>query len=222
MKLLSIRSARLFCGILILSAQGALNAAVPSTIGYQGRLYDPNNQPIDATITVTFALYSDSSGGTAVWTETQDVVFTNGYFAVKLGSVTPFTSTSFDGSTRFLGVTVGVDAEMTPRAAIASVPYALSAGPDARFGNQTGVAAAGRGRECTLGEILLHAGSVAGAVPANGQILSISSNTALFSLMGTMYGGNGVTTFALPDLRGAAPNGLTYAICMQGIFPARD
>jgi microcystin-dependent protein len=36
----------------------------------------------------------------------------------------------------------------------------------------------------------------------DGQILSISSNTALFSLLGTFYGGNGQTTFALPDLRG--------------------
>jgi microcystin-dependent protein len=36
----------------------------------------------------------------------------------------------------------------------------------------------------------------------NGQILSIASNTALFSLLGTRYGGNGQTTFALPDMRG--------------------
>ena len=39
----------------------------------------------------------------------------------------------------------------------------------------------------------------------SGQILSISQNTALFSLLGTTYGGNGVTTFALPDLRGRTP-----------------
>ena len=36
----------------------------------------------------------------------------------------------------------------------------------------------------------------------SGQILAISQNTALFSLLGTTYGGNGTTTFALPDLRG--------------------
>jgi microcystin-dependent protein len=36
----------------------------------------------------------------------------------------------------------------------------------------------------------------------NGQLLSISQNTALFSLLGTFYGGNGQTTFALPDLQG--------------------
>lgn len=39
----------------------------------------------------------------------------------------------------------------------------------------------------------------------NGQLLSIQQNTALFSLLGTQYGGTGVTTFALPDLRGRTP-----------------
>jgi microcystin-dependent protein len=40
-----------------------------------------------------------------------------------------------------------------------------------------------------------------------GQLLAISSNTALFSLIGTIYGGDGRTTFRLPDLRGRAPIG---------------
>ncbi|MCD1638527.1 tail fiber protein [Pseudomonas stutzeri] len=40
-----------------------------------------------------------------------------------------------------------------------------------------------------------------------GQIMSIAQNTALFSLLGTMYGGNGQTTFGLPDLRGRSPVG---------------
>ncbi|HEY0411983.1 MAG TPA: tail fiber protein [Allosphingosinicella sp.] len=39
----------------------------------------------------------------------------------------------------------------------------------------------------------------------DGQILPISQNTALFSLLGTMYGGNGQSTFALPNLQGAVP-----------------
>lgn len=43
-----------------------------------------------------------------------------------------------------------------------------------------------------------------GWADASGQILSIAQNTALFSLLGTTYGGNGQTTFALPDLRGRA------------------
>lgn len=42
----------------------------------------------------------------------------------------------------------------------------------------------------------------------NGQTLSISSNTALFSILGTTYGGNGQTTFALPNLNGQSPIGV--------------
>jgi microcystin-dependent protein len=41
----------------------------------------------------------------------------------------------------------------------------------------------------------------------NGQIIAIATNTALFSLLGTTYGGNGVQTFALPDFRGRAAVG---------------
>jgi len=41
----------------------------------------------------------------------------------------------------------------------------------------------------------------------NGQLLAIAQNQALFALLGTTYGGNGVTTFALPDLRGRTPIG---------------
>lgn len=59
-----------------------------------------------------------------------------------------------------------------------------------------------------LGEIRLFAGTFAprGYALCNGQLLSISQNTALFSLLGTTYGGNGTTNFALPDLRGRVPN----------------
>jgi len=58
-----------------------------------------------------------------------------------------------------------------------------------------------------LASIILFAGNFAprGWAFCNGQILSIAQNTALFSLLGTTYGGNGQTTFALPDLRGRAP-----------------
>src|SRR5438270_9252815 len=58
-----------------------------------------------------------------------------------------------------------------------------------------------------LGEIRMFGFTFAprGWAMCNGQILSISQNTALFSLLGTTYGGNGQTTFALPDLRGRIP-----------------
>jgi microcystin-dependent protein len=60
-----------------------------------------------------------------------------------------------------------------------------------------------------LASIALFAGNFAprGWAFCAGQIMSIAQNTALFSLLGTTYGGNGQTTFALPDLRGRAPIG---------------
>lgn len=60
-----------------------------------------------------------------------------------------------------------------------------------------------------IGQITLFAGNFAprGWAFCQGQILSIAQNTALFSILGTTYGGNGQTTFALPDLRGRVPVG---------------
>lgn len=53
--------------------------------------------------------------------------------------------------------------------------------------------------------------------------MSISQNTALFSLLGTNFGGDGRTTFALPDLRGASPvPNVDYYIATQGVFPSRE
>jgi microcystin-dependent protein len=53
-----------------------------------------------------------------------------------------------------------------------------------------------------------------GWAQANGQLLPINQNQALFSLVGTTYGGNGTTNFALPNLQGRVPvgvgNGITY------------
>jgi microcystin-dependent protein len=60
-----------------------------------------------------------------------------------------------------------------------------------------------------LAQILLFASNFAirGWQLCNGQIMSIAQNTAVFSLLGTTYGGDGVTTFQLPDLRGRVPIG---------------
>ncbi|WP_019990410.1 phage tail protein [Rudanella lutea] len=60
-----------------------------------------------------------------------------------------------------------------------------------------------------IAQIIMFAGNFAprGWAFCNGQILSIAQNTALFSLLGTTFGGNGQTTFALPDFRGRVPVG---------------
>ncbi|MFL0376501.1 InlB B-repeat-containing protein [Paenibacillus amylolyticus] len=75
-----------------------------------------------------------------------------------------------------------------------------------------------------LGEIRLFPYSAVptGWMPARGQTLSISQNSKLFSLLGIKYGGDGTSTFALPNLTHAAPEGMGYYIAMDGIFPSRD
>ena len=67
--------------------------------------------------------------------------------------------------------------------------------------------AAGSGSEPYLGSISMFAGNFAprGWALADGQLLPISQNQSLFSLLGTTYGGDGRTTFGLPDLRGRTP-----------------
>jgi len=61
--------------------------------------------------------------------------------------------------------------------------------------------------EAFIASIILFGGNFAprGWALCQGQILSIAQNKALFSLLGTTYGGNGQTTFALPDLQGRVP-----------------
>ncbi len=64
--------------------------------------------------------------------------------------------------------------------------------------------AAGAGMDDYLGEIVTVGFNFCprGMMEADGRLLPIAENTALFSLLGTLYGGDGRTTFALPDLRG--------------------
>lgn len=88
------------------------------------------------------------------------------------------------------------------------------------YGANTGNGMDSRGGECVMGTIILSASNRAQGLPARGQVMAISQNTALFSLIGTTYGGNGQTTFQLPDLRPVTPNNMTYYICHEGIYPS--
>lgn len=98
------------------------------------------------------------------------------------------------------------------------------AGTTGIFGAKTNAASGVTGTansSCYDGQILLSAGRTAppGTLPADGQTLNIVGNTAIFALLGTEYGGNGRTNFKLPDLRKSAPDGLTYSICVEGLYP---
>jgi microcystin-dependent protein len=75
--------------------------------------------------------------------------------------------------------------------------------------------------EPLLGSIQIFAFGFAplGWAPCNGQLLSIPENTALYNLLGTTYGGDGKTSFALPKLAPIAPNGPGYYIAILGVMP---
>jgi microcystin-dependent protein len=76
-----------------------------------------------------------------------------------------------------------------------------------------------------VAEIRMFGGGLApnGWARCNGQLMPISQNAALFSRLGTSYGGDGTTTFALPNLQSTPPigAGATFFIAMRGIFPSR-
>lgn len=113
--------------LLILTfASFTAHAAVPQTVNYQGYLTDSGGNPVNSTVQMTFSIYNVSTGGAALWTETQSTVPVNsGIYSVVLGSVVPITL-PFDAQ-YYLGVKVGADAEMTPRQALTSVPYSFRA-----------------------------------------------------------------------------------------------
>jgi hypothetical protein len=119
----------IFASILSLTASLAF-AAIPTKINYQGVLKDSAGNAINnSALSMVFSIYSGATGGTALWTETRSVSVESGIYNVQLGAVTaiPADGTVFDGSTRYLGIKVGTDAEMTPRLPLVSVPYAYAA-----------------------------------------------------------------------------------------------
>ncbi len=113
--------------------------SAPQLLNYQGRLTNAAGQPLadGTTVDLTFAFYGVESGGTAYLTVLQeDVVVNGGIYNVLIGSgtITPGTETSLAAvfqkhSEVWMGVKVDIDAEMTPRAIISSVPYAITVDP---------------------------------------------------------------------------------------------
>jgi len=78
-----------------------------------------------------------------------------------------------------------------------------------------------------IGIVKLFGGNFApkGWAFCNGALLSITQNSALFALLGNQFGGDGISTFSLPNLppllsENEAP--IQYIICLFGIFPIRD
>lgn len=108
---------------------GGSGKLAPSSmlISYQGTLTDPSGNPIDATVSMEFALYNAPNGGTLVWgPEPQTVQIANGLFNVLLGSVTAIDPADLGGDL-WLGIRVN-DEDLVPREQITSIAYAAEAG----------------------------------------------------------------------------------------------
>ncbi len=115
--------------ILLLFTAGITSAEIPQGIYYQGRLTDPAGVPIaNGANLIKFVLYDAEVDGTELWnSQFQSVMVVDGVFSVHLGAPPmdplPWDIFSADSS-RFLGITVGVDPEIVPRTKFTSLAYA--------------------------------------------------------------------------------------------------
>ena len=110
--------------LFVLLAAGALYGQ--ATLSMQGTIRNSTGSAVpDGTYSLTFKLYTVESGGTAVWTETQNEVrVVGGVYSALLGSTTPLNA-AFDVP-YYVGVAVDGGAELIPRFRLTSAPYALS------------------------------------------------------------------------------------------------
>jgi hypothetical protein len=110
------------------------NAQAQATLSVQGSIQKSTGAAIDdGDYAITFKFYTSETGGTDIWSETQDPVeIIGGVYSVTLGSVNPLT-VPFN-QPYFLGISVGTGQEHTPRTRLTSAPYALSLlGQDNQF-----------------------------------------------------------------------------------------
>ena len=134
--ILVVCGASLRCGAQTADARdvapgSAATTSVPRLVQFNGTLKDTLARPVSGVASVTFAIYAEQDGGSALWTETQNVLAdSNGHFNALLGTATTggFPSELFStGQSRWLGITIARQPEM-PRVMLASVPYAMKAG----------------------------------------------------------------------------------------------
>lgn len=104
-------------------------AEVPQLINYQGNLTDIDGNPVpNGSYQITFTIYDTPTGNPGIWNSgSQAVSVANGVFTYQLGTVNVLPDDLFTDTTRWLGIRVGIDPEMTPRIKLTSQPYAYHA-----------------------------------------------------------------------------------------------
>ena len=119
----------LCCSFVFLSlfmVHSSATADVPRRISFQGKLFDDAGNILTGSYEVTFSIYDTDEGGTALWSEVDNVRCEDGLYSIILGSANPIDIDFHAGY--WLGVQVTGDAEeMVPRYPLTSVPYAFRA-----------------------------------------------------------------------------------------------
>jgi len=113
--------------ITVITSFNVFGQAIPKQIDYQAVLKTSTGALVpDGNYQLTFKIYNDPTGGSALWTEIQTIAVANGIFSAHLGSVTPITTVPFD-RIHFLGITVESDPELLPRTTLKPSPYSFMA-----------------------------------------------------------------------------------------------
>jgi hypothetical protein len=160
-------------------------AGINKTINFQGKMTNSNGTNVaNGTYTFVFKLYTVSSAGTAVWTETDSLTVTDGIFQVNLGAVTTLPgSVDFNTDNIYLGITFNSDpaGEMTPRVQLTSSPYAFNAdkldGLDASALVQLSPGAAQTGNIAITGSLAAGSGSFVGDL-----VVDLASPSSVFRI----------------------------------------
>lgn len=109
--------------------QSGREAGMGSYFPVQGRLTDSSGRPLNGTYDMTFRLYTESTGGTAICSDANsNVQVSNGLFSTKVWGDC---QDVYNGQQLYLGIEVESDGEMSPRQGIYAVPYALTLKPRA-------------------------------------------------------------------------------------------
>lgn len=118
--------------VLVFSMTSSVLAAtgINQQINFQGKVVNKTTgtNVSDGSYNFVFRMYTASSGGVAIWTESKSLTVTNGIFQTNLGDVTSLPgSVDFNTDTIYLGIEYNSDGEMSPRIRFTAVPYAFNA-----------------------------------------------------------------------------------------------
>ena len=196
------------------------HAQIPHALSYQGILADSSGTPKpDGSYTFTFRLYDVSSGGSALWSETQSAQVKHGLFSAILGSVNPIPdSVRFDRQ-YWLGIVVGSDPELIPRLKLSSVGSSFSSIHADTAQNLP---------DNSVSEEKIEGGQVVKSINnlhdhltmrgANGA--SVTSNGDTITITASGGGGGGISTIQNTDntLSITNPGGPTTTINLQSPF----